>query len=79
MDPPQLLYGASWHHQRFLLTVSEYQIARDIPENAAESDILKVIREDNLVPLETIRLSVSNTIESSVKIGRVVSAIAGRR
>ncbi|XZE18680.1 hypothetical protein SH449x_003980 [Pirellulaceae bacterium SH449] len=63
---------------RFMVTLSEYQIARNIPEDATESDILKVIREDKLVPIETIRLSVSNTTESSVKIGRVASVVAGK-
>lgn len=63
---------------RFMVTVTEYQIARSIPDDATESDILKVIRDEKLVPIETIRLSVSDSIEGSVKIGRVVSVIAGK-
>jgi hypothetical protein len=63
---------------RFLVTVSEYQLGDSVPANASEADILESIRETDAQPTETIRLSVIKDVDCMVQFGRVIPVTVGK-
>lgn len=65
-------------HVRFMVTLSEYQLEDSVPASASEADILGLIQKSNVLPTETIRLSVVSDVEGMVQFGKRVTVTVGK-
>lgn len=62
----------------YFVTVAEYHLDTAVPVTATESEIVKLINERELDPVETIRLSALSDAESQVQFASSVSVITGK-
>ena len=69
--------GASIQTQ-FMVTLAEYHLEKQIPVDATEAEILKIIRSAGTAPFETIRMTASENTESMVNFGKSITVTTGR-
>lgn len=70
--------NAELKFDRYVATISEYQLEKPVSETATEAEIIELIRQQKVVPSETVRLSTINRVESLVQFGKSVTVTTGK-
>jgi len=63
---------------QFLVTLSEYHLEGPIPVNATEAEILDIVRDSEIKPFETVRMTAAEQTESMVNFGQQVTVTTGK-
>ena len=64
--------------QGYFITLSEYKLLDPVPTAKTDEEIIRLIEERKLEPVETIRLSAISGLESSVAFGKMVYVTVGQ-
>jgi hypothetical protein len=64
--------------QRYFVTLSEYRLPNPIATSLVDTEIVELINEQKLEPIETLRVSNVSETESLVQFAKRVSVITGK-